>query len=320
MKLLRLLADGAWHSGTDLAAVLGVSRAAVWKQVRAVRELGAPVQAVRGRGYRLPGGHEPLDAAAIRARLSVPASLDRLEVLASVDSTSSYLLRAADSECAACFAEHQTGGRGRRGRGWASPFGANLYFSLACALDPAPPAIGALSPAVGVALARVLHQWGADSVRVKWPNDLIAGGAKLGGILLEHRGEAAGGCRVVIGVGLNVGAAPGSAEGVDRPTARLADLMGDLPERNRLAASLLDAVLRAVVDFRERGFAPFRAAWTDLDAMHGCDVWLENGAGPDSERIAARVTGIAADGALLAEVAGEPRRFYAGELSLRPRR
>lgn len=315
MRLLQLLADGAWHSGTDLAAVLGVTRAAVWKQVRAARGLGAPVQAVRGRGYRLRGGHRPLDAAAIRDHLVDAGALDSLEVLASVDSTSSRLLRAEDARCAACFAEHQTGGRGRRGRDWASPFGVNLYFSVARVFDPTPPAIGALSPAVGVALARVLHGWGAASVRVKWPNDLVADGAKLGGILLEHRGEAAGGCRVVIGVGVNVGAAPGPAQGVDRPTARLTDLTDTLPERNRLAASLLDAVLAAAADFRERGFAPFRAAWKGLDAMHGHDVWLETG----DERIAARVAGIAADGALLAEVAGRPRRFYAGELSLRAR-
>lgn len=322
MRLLSLLADGAWHSGTDLAATLGVSRAAIWKQVRTARELGAPVQALRGRGYRLRDGHEPLEAAAIRRHLSVAGAgmLDDLEVLPSVDSTSSRLLRReAAAGTAACFAEHQSGGRGRRGRAWASPFGANLYFSVACGFDPAPPAIGALSPAVAVALVRALRESGAAGVQVKWPNDLVAGGAKLGGILLEHRGEAAGGCRVVVGVGLNVGAAPGRAEGVEQPTVRLADLMAELPGRNRLAAVLLDAVLRAAAEFREQGFAPFRKHWSALDAMRGRDVWLQTGGEPGNERIAARVTGIALDGALLAEVAGGARRFYAGELSLRPR-
>lgn len=322
MRLLHLLADGEWHSGADLAATLGVSRAAIWKRVRKARGLGAPVQAVRGRGYRLRGGYEPLDADAIRRHLSLAGAgaIDRLEVLGSVDSTSSRLLdRGAAAGTAACFAEYQSGGRGRRGRAWASPFGANLYFSVACGFDPAPPVIGALSPAVAVALARTLRGLGAASVQVKWPNDLVAGGAKLGGILLEHRGEAAGGCRVVVGVGLNVDAAPGRAEGVEQPTVRLADLTEALPDRNRLAATLLDAVLRAAAEFRERGFAPFRGAWPALDAMRGRDVWLEAGDGPDKERIAARVTGIAADGALMTEVAGRSRRFYAGELSLRPR-
>lgn len=322
MKLLRLLADGAWHSGTELADSLGVSRAAVWKQAQTARERGAPVQAVRGRGYRLPGGYEPLDPDLIRHHLSDAgaAILDHLEVLTSVDSTSSQLLRRTEPDTSACFAEHQTGGRGRRGRAWVSPFGANLYFSVACGFDPTPPAIGALSPAVGVTLARALRGLGAESVGVKWPNDLLAGDAKLGGILLEHRGEAAGGCRVVVGVGLNVGAAPGAAEGVDQPTARLADLLPELPDRNRLAATVLDAVLRAAADFRERGFTPFREAWTGFDMLHGRDVWLDTGSEPDVERVAARVSGIAADGALLAEVAGEPQRFYAGELSLRARR
>lgn len=318
MKLLELLSDGAWHSGTALATALGVSRAAVWKQVQAARELGAPVQSVRGRGYRLPGGYRPLDAATIRSDLSATAAavLEDLEVLASVDSTSSHLLRRDDVDNAACFAEHQTGGRGRRGRAWASPFGANLYFSVVCGFDPAPPAVGALSPAVGIALARALRGLGADTVGVKWPNDLVADGAKLGGILLEHRGEAAGGCRIVVGVGLNVDAAPGADEGVDQPTARLADLASPLPERNRLAAVVLDAVLRAAADFRDRGFAPFRETWSAFDALHDREVWLETSEG----RIAARAAGVADDGALLAEVDGETRRFYAGELSLRSRR
>lgn len=323
MRLLHLLADGAWHSGTDLAAALGVSRAAVWKQVRKARGLGAPVQAVRGRGYRLCGGYEPLNADVIRRHLSTGGhrELDALEVLSTVNSTSSRLLqRGAVAGTVACFAEYQSGGRGRRGRAWASPFGANLYFSVARGFDPAPPVIGALSPAVAVELARTLRGLGAASVQVKWPNDLLAGGAKLGGILLEHRGEAAGGCRVVIGVGLNVDAAPGRAEGVDQPTVRLVDLTASPPGRSRLAAAMLDAVLRATAEFRERGFAPFRGAWPALDAMRGRDVWLEPGGESGNERIAARVTGIAADGALMTEVAGRSRRFYAGELSLRVRR
>lgn len=318
MRLLHLLADGAWHSGTDLAAALGVSRAAIWKQVRAARALGASVQAVRGRGYRISGGYEPLEPKLIRDCLSADgaAMLDRLEVLSEVDSTSSHLLRGDAAGTAACFAESQSGGRGRRGRAWVSPFGANLYFSVACGFDPTPPAIGALSPAVAVALVRGLRAMGAAEARVKWPNDLLADGAKLGGILLEHRGEAAGGCRVVIGVGLNVGSAPGKTEGVEQPTECLANLMPDPPSRNRLAAAMLDAVLRAVAEFREHGFAAFRRAWPEMDAMRAQPVWLQVG----DERIAARVTGIAADGALMAEVAGEPRRFHAGELSLRVRR
>lgn len=311
MTLLERLADGAWHSGTALATDLGISRAAVWKQVQAARELGAPVQAVRGRGYRLPGGYTPLDLAAIRAALSPLARdlLRTLDVFTSIDSTSSNLLRADNAGFAACFAEHQTGGRGRRGRDWSSPFGANLYFSLSCAFDPAPPAIGALSPAVGVSLARALADLGADAVRVKWPNDLVTQRGKLGGILLEHRGEAAGGCRVVIGVGLNVEAAPE----VTQPTVRLADLVEALPERNRLAATVLEAVLRAAVEFRDRGFEPFRRQWPALDALHDRDVWLEEADG----RRSAHVLGVAEDGALVAEVDGETRRFYAGELSVR---
>lgn len=316
MELIRRLADGAWHAGPELASELGVSRAAIWKQIRRARAMGLEVQAVRGRGYRLKHAFQPLDADAIRRGLSSfgVAQLDRIEVFSSVDSTSSYLARAdASSPCRACFAEHQTGGRGRRGRRWVSPYGANLYLSLAWSFAQTPATIGALGLAVGVELAECLQGFGAADVRLKWPNDLLVDGDKLGGILIEHRGEAAAGCRVIVGVGLNVAMATEQADGLDQPWTPLAAHMETLPERNRLAAGILDALLRAMRRFQTDGFESYRARWQRLDAAAGHCVTLEAG----SERIIGRATGVAADGALLVDVAGRAKRFYSGDLSLR---
>lgn len=319
MELIELLADGAWHAGPQLAGALGVSRAAVWKKVRAARGLGLTIHAVRGRGYRLPGAFVLLDAGAIRAGLSAAgaAELEDLSVAGSVDSTSSRLLAAphagAGRGCRALFAEHQSSGRGRRGRQWVSPYGANLYFSVARALDPAPPAIGALGLAVGVGLAEALQGLGVAAIGLKWPNDLVVDGAKLGGILIDHQGEAAGYCRIVVGVGINVTMAPEQAREVDQPWASLAGVLGRSPDRNALAAACLDAVLDALRGYAAGGFTAFRARWQRYDVLQDRPVWLESAAG----REAGRAVGIAADGALLVAMRSGVRHCYAGDVSVR---
>lgn len=315
IELARMLADGRWHSGVDLARSLGISRAAVWKRIAAARDNGLTIDAVRGRGYRLRQSFDPLDASAIAAGLSADTrtALADLEVLGVVDSTNSRLLARREVGTVACFAEQQTAGRGRRGRDWVSPFGANLYFSVAWPFDPAPPAIGALSLAAGTALAEALRDAGITGIGLKWPNDLVIGGHKLGGILVEHRGEAAGGCRIVLGVGLNIRMSAGQAGGVSQSWTTLAAQLDPLPGRNTLASGLLDASVRALRQFGAEGFKPFRRRWQAFDAVADRDVTLV----ADRERIVGRAAGIAADGALLVDVDGTRRRFYSGDVSVR---
>jgi len=165
------------------------------------------VEAEAGRGYRLAQPLQRLDAARIRAALPTAAQqrLRSVEVLARTDSTNQRLLEAdSAADPQALFAELQTAGRGRRGREWRSPFGANLYLSLGWSFPAWPPQLSALSLAVGVACARALRKAGLHQVMLKWPNDLRVGDDKLGGILIEQRGEAGGVCRVVVGIGINV--------------------------------------------------------------------------------------------------------------------
>lgn len=305
-----LLADGGWHAGPQLAAALGISRTAVNKQVQKARGLGLDIDSVRGRGYRLRTAFEPLRASRIAAELAVPG-ID-LAVLPTVDSTSAWLLRQPPAPGPhVCLAEHQSGGRGRRGRRWVSPYGANLYFSLAVGFEQTPAHLGSLSLAVGVVLAQALRGHGAP-VQLKWPNDLIIEGAKCGGILIDHRGEVGGACRVVIGVGLNLGMRSDQAGAIDQPWAAIADHAA-LPGRNALAAQLLHALLEGVTAFRANGFAAFQARWRELDWVFDRPVTLDTG----TQRVTGRADGVGADGALRVEIDGKLQRFYAGELSLR---
>lgn len=317
IELARLLSDGCWHSGEALAAALGVSRAAIWKRVAGAREHGLTIDAVRGRGYRLRPAFEPLDAVRIRRQLSAVTRelVGDVEVLGTVNSTNTRLLARDDVRAAACVAEQQSAGRGRRGRDWVSPFGTNIYLSVAWSFDPAPPAIGALGLAVGTAFAEALRAYGVSAIGLKWPNDLVVNGNKLGGILLEHRGEAAGGCRIVLGVGLNVHMSSAQAQAVTQAWATVESAMVDQPSRNVLIGALLDSAIRALGQFGAEGFAPFRRRWHDFDVLAGKEVVAFS----EHERVTGRAVGIAMDGALLVDVAGQQRRFYSADVSVRAR-
>lgn len=318
-RLAALLADGGWHPGPQLARDLGISRSRVSQQVRALRELGLDVFAINGRGYRLRQPLALLDAGAIRSQLCADSAgmLERLDVLAEVDSTNAWLMRPESGESGAgaraCFAEYQSAGRGRRQRPWASPFAANLYFSVAHAITAPRAPLGALSLAVGVVLIERLQRLGAVGAGLKWPNDLVVDTAKLAGILVEHRGESGGQARVVVGIGLNVSMQTGHAAGIEQPWTRLADCVAELPERNVLAGQTLDAVLAALLVFQRDGFEPFRKRWQGFDAMRDRAVVVDDG----QRRRHGTARGIGADGSLRIEFGQGVESVYAGDVSLR---
>lgn len=192
--IVRLLADGELHSGAAIAARLGISRTAVWKAVRkAADQFGLDLESWRGKGYRLREPLQLLDISLIRNALpsSVQQQIGRIDLLDDVDSTNSWLMRCAGDGApggSVCLAERQRAGRGRHGRSWVSPFGANIYLSILWRYPLAPAQLGGLSLAAGVAVARALAAAGAQQIGVKWPNDLHWRRRKLAGLLLEVAG------------------------------------------------------------------------------------------------------------------------------------
>jgi len=340
LRLIDALAPGEWQSGEALAAEAGVTRAALAKRVAHLREWGLQVEAEAGRGYRLAQPLQRLDAARIRAALPAIAR-DRLrgvEVLARTDSTNQRLLEAdAAQDPQALFAELQTAGRGRRGREWRSPFGANLYLSLGWSFPAWPPQLSALSLAVGVACARALRKAGLHQVMLKWPNDLRVGEDKLGGILIEQRGEAGGVCRVVIGIGINVSMSAEQAGVLGQPWTSLQAALAFPPnstqspfapsesrsdsyrgasantDRNALAAGLLAELVNALTEFEAAGFASFLPDWSTLDATANQPVRIEGGGEP----LQGIARGVDAQGALIVEAQGRRHHVHAGEVSLR---
>jgi BirA family biotin operon repressor/biotin-[acetyl-CoA-carboxylase] ligase len=315
--LQRLIAGPV--SGDTLAREAGLTRAAMWKRIEALREAGVDIDAQAGRGYALRYPIELLDADVIRAGLpaGAGAGIATLEIAWSLDSTNSELLRrdTPGQGAAVLLAERQTGGRGRRGRTWVSPLAAHLYLSVARQFSGGLSRLGGLSLVAGVAVAEALHAAGYDGVQLKWPNDLLVSGRKLGGLLVEGGGEHAGPARAVIGLGLNVRMPADVAATLDQPWIDLATLATPPPSRNAIAACVLGHLLPALEQFDAEGLSPFLTRYAAFDALAGHDVII-HGAGTSSSGAA---LGIAADGALRVRVDGAERSFHAGEVSVRPR-
>ena len=320
-ELLQLMADGALHSGEELAARLAVSRAAVWKRLRQLEEWGISAEALPGRGYKLPAPLDLLDAHELQSRLpqDVRARLRRLEVHESLESTSDRLLGVDDlppGRFDACLAEFQSAGRGRRGRQWIAPFASGLCLSVNWSYPDAPASLSALSLAAGVAVLRALARLGVTGLALKWPNDIVQGDGKLGGILIDLRGEAAGPAYVVVGVGINVRLPATVREQLAKDGADPIDLatLGAPPSRNALAAALITELSAALAEFGARGLAAFAQEWQEADALAGRPVAVLQG-GQSLEGLA---RGVDADGALLLDVDGALRRILSGEVSVRP--
>lgn len=315
LHLADSLASGEWQSGEQLALAAGLTRAGLAKRIAHLRDWGLNVESKFGQGYRLSQPLERLDLERLRA--TVPHDL-RLDVIALLDSTNRELMDADPAQDPqALLAEYQSAGRGRRGREWRSPFGANLYLSIAWTYPLWPPQLPALSLAVGVVCARALHAAGVDGLRLKWPNDLWVQERKLGGILIEQRGESTGQCRVVVGVGINVAMQKAQAADIDQPWITVDEalaLAGRAPaSRNLLASELLHGLHECLARYTVKGFEPYREEWLALDAMRGREVQV-----PGDNQLRGMARGIDQHGAFVIETRQGPRAVYAGDVSLRP--
>ena len=316
IELLNLLADGQLHSGQELANLLGVSRTAVWKQLGKLEVLGLELESKPGRGYCLTNGLELLNKQVIDDLLTPSASshLSALEILTIIDSTNAYLLRQEASEkINVCLAECQTAGRGRRGRAWVSPFAKNIYLSLRMTVESGLGALEGLSLAIGVAIARALQHVGAADIQLKWPNDVLWCGRKLGGVLIDVDGDPSGRCHLVVGIGLNINSDKTMASTIEQPWVSLAEILSAAPGRNVVAAALLNEIAVLLANYERDGFASYRAEWELLNAHAGQQVNIHLG----STVVSGMVKGVNASGALILDTDSGEQVFHGGEVSLR---
>ncbi|MDH5435755.1 MAG: bifunctional biotin--[acetyl-CoA-carboxylase] ligase/biotin operon repressor BirA [Gammaproteobacteria bacterium] len=317
-RLLRILEDGQFHSGEVLGSTLGISRSAVWKILQTLSELGLDVQAVPRRGYRLSEPLELLDKENIVDSLSSTGRdlLSELEIHENIDSTNRLMMQRATEGANSghvCLAEQQQDGKGRRGRRWTSPYGCNIYLSFLWRFPSgAPDSLSILSLVAGITTACVAEKFGLTGVGMKWPNDVLVDGRKLGGILLEFAGETSGPCYIVSGIGVNYRMPSEAASEIDQPWTDIHTHTKQV-SRNHFAAVLVDALLSAYDKFHQQGFEPFMSDWERLDVCRGQTVVLQI----HDEHIIGRAEGIDAQGALLLKTENGVKRFSYGEVSLR---
>ncbi|ABU78905.1 bifunctional biotin--[acetyl-CoA-carboxylase] ligase/biotin operon repressor BirA [Cronobacter sakazakii] len=310
LTLVSLLADGEFHSGEQLGEKLGMSRAAINKHIQTLRDWGIDVFTVPGKGYSLPGPIQLLNESFIHSHIKSGS----VTVLPVIDSTNQYLLdRLSELESGdACIAEYQQAGRGRRGRKWFSPFGANLYLSMYWRLEQGPAAAIGLSLVIGIVMAEVLHELGAAQVRVKWPNDLYLHDRKLAGILVELTGKTGDAAQIVIGAGINLAMRQVESDIVNQGWINLQEA-GIKVDRNELAVRLIEKLRASLREFEQEGLAPFLSRWEKLDNFIHRQVKLIIG----DREIYGISRGIDNQGALLLEQNGVIKPWMGGEISLR---
>ncbi|MCZ6644527.1 MAG: biotin--[acetyl-CoA-carboxylase] ligase [Gammaproteobacteria bacterium] len=258
---------------------------------------------------------EVLEASAVKANLSaaVASWLQQLDVYRALGSTNGYLMDQAQQGSVdgwICLADVQIQGRGRRGRRWMSPFAQNLAMSLGITVGASPATLGGLSLAVGLAAVDCLGSLGVRDVRLKWPNDLLLEGGKLGGILLELVSGAE--VQVVIGIGLNLQLTEVVRREVDQVVADLSS-HGYRVSRNVLAGRLASSIVDYVRQFESGGFAPMREAYEAHHHFQDRRCRIVSG----KEEVVGVVSGVSETGALILETSVGPRSFVSGDVSLR---
>lgn len=313
--LLRLLANGEFHSGSQLAQHLGISRASVSNALHQAENYGLQLYRVRGRGYCLSNPPQWLDAKLVTHHLGQQARQFTIEILDCASSSNTLLLQRATQGApsgSVLAVEWQSSGRGRLGRTWHSGLGNALTFSLLWRFERGLSALSGLSLAVGVALLRVLSALGISGAQLKWPNDVLGKNGKLAGVLIEAQGDMLGPSAVVIGVGLNLFLPPALRSRIDQPVSSLADLAGHktIPERNYLLALILLELQKILHTFSAQGFGPLRAEWESHHVLHKQPVQLSL---PDGNKIAGLALGVSESGALMLETPQGTQIFHAGE-------
>lgn len=310
-------AEGAYLSGEELSRSIGITRAAVWKAVEALRRQGYDIEARTGRGYRLRQSPDLLRRETVEAYLSAPRA--DWEVLESVDSTNSACRRLAlegAEDGTVVMADCQTAGRGRRNRSFQSPAGRGLFLSILWRPGCTPDKLLPLTALSAVAVYRAVERVCGVNLRIKWPNDLVLHGKKLGGILTEMALEGESGLvsHAVVGIGLNVHHLPSDFEGQVRDIATSLDMELDGRVcRGKLAAALLEELdyLRGEVLFApEKWLELYRTACLNI----GQTVQLIRGETRE------RVEAVAVDGQfglVVRHENGELETVRSGEVSVR---
>lgn len=313
--LVDLLALPGVHSGTELGEKLGISRVAIKKRIDRLVAEGLPIESIAGKGYQLAEGIELLSTDKIVGYFD-PAmrSISDIEVFSLLGSTNAYLSEspATVGRLRAAVAEMQPQGQGRRGRQWVSTPYRNLMLSLSHVYEAWPKNPFGLSLAFSVSVHSALTALGVREAVLKWPNDIVANGGKLGGLLVSAAGEAGGELKVVMGVGLNLDLHKADRSFIDQQAIDLKGL-GYSISRNRLAAEIIANTREMLALYPQSGFSAFAEYWNQNACFINEQVRLFDG----NQEYRGELLGVDDEGQLQLGTGNGILKFNTSELSLR---
>lgn len=305
-EIFRTLTEAeGFISGEALSAKLGVTRAALWKHIKAIQADGAEIESVTNKGYRLSCPPRIPRAEYVRAYLNCSVPVFFEERSASTNETAKAAARDGSLKAGAFLAGEQTSGKGRLGRTWVSKPGQGVYVTLLVrpAIDPA--RVSGVTLMAAVAVCEAIERISGIQPKIKWPNDVLVDGKKAAGILTESMVNMDGVEFVVVGIGVNTDPAALTGE-----IAEIAAAVEANP--TRLAAAIIDSFFAAFKTFERQGLAPFMPAFRQRSAVQGTVILTSAGGS-----VTGRFVDYDDEGAILIETDGITRRFVAGEVSLR---
>ena len=281
--LLTALGDGACHSGSELGQLLGITRSAIWKQIKQLLDQGVPIQSIPNQGYQLPStlillNQQHLTDQLLKQEITVPF---HVHLYTSLDSTNRYLRDLPISNLLdICCAETQTQGRGRFGRQWHSPFGENIYCSSRWNLNYDLARLSGLSLIVSLAILRTLNEFiPTQDIKIKWPNDILWGDKKLCGSLIEIMAESNSDAQVIIGIGLNVNTDTRQHTLSDKAWCSLYEITERHFDRNQLIAALIANLDRYLTQFIHQDLNVFMDEWNQHDYLAGKYITVTQASG-----------------------------------------
>jgi len=294
-KINRILNTKQRHSAHSIGLLLGIDAEHVESHIQSLLANGLTLECSE-QEYRLAPEIKLLDAEEIAKGLHPQMPLQSFEIFQSIESTNSHLLSkpVGVGGMSVCLTESQSAGRGRRGNTWVSAPYRNVMLSVSWGFKQWPATISALSLAVGLCVAEKLNSLYGLNVKIKWPNDLMVGDAKLAGILIDVTGQSQGPCSVVIGLGLNVNQPEWSRDEADYRWQDLAGLGADV-DRNEMLSAILNDLVELLTQYEDSGFAPLRERWNQLSSYQNRRISV----GREQQITVGVMQGVDASGALL---------------------
>jgi len=300
-------------SGEAISDKLGLTRAAVWKHVESLRSQGYRIDAVPARGYRLtaiPDRLTPLELRPLLNTHDLGQVLHHFEVISSTNDHARELAEEGAGHGEVVIADSQTGGRGRRGRPWASPPGRNAYFSVVLRPELPPARAPELTLLASVAICDALRQANVPAA-IKWPNDLLVGERKIAGILTELASEPERVHWAVVGIGVNVNATADDFPPELREVATSILLERGTPAPRALFVAACLTALEGWLDrHAEDGFEPVRLAWRERSATLGREITVH----AEGREVVGRAVDVDEVGALLVQTDERIERILSGDV------